>query len=1078
MLLSQLLRDLECDLFVDGLKLTDRRRDEVLATLQISEVREDSRAVQPGDLFVALAGQATSGQRFLQDAVARGAKVLVVQQLEPSLSQVVQVLVSSTAQALASIAANRYDRPGDQLALIAITGTNGKTTTNFLVDAMLEEAGLLPGLIGTVAYRYRGQSKPAPFTTPTPLLLHQTLAEMRASGVRTVTLEASSHALALHRLHGLHFRVVAFSNLTQDHLDFHHTMDAYFAAKASLFAPPLLPLAGDTPDGKPGIGVVNIDDPAGRRLAQLLPAEARLTVSIDGPADIRVVSEQHSIDGINATLSTPAGSLQLQSALTGRFNLANLALAAGIGVALGLPLPQIARGLARLPGVPGRMERVPLPAGVRGPAVFVDYAHTPDALTRALAALRPLAQCNQPSGRLITVFGCGGDRDAGKRPQMGQAVAQAADLLVVTSDNPRTENPQAILDMIVAGIAAAGTESSAAVATQALRAPRPPRLDREGLATAATGFFVEPDRRLAIQSAILAARPEDVVLLAGKGHEDYQILGTTKLHFDDREEAARALQLRDGATPRVGSTSSPGLPAVTASAPIGSSIELPVDRVLAATQGKLVRSGPHKFSAVTIDSRHVTPGCLFVAVHGERHDGHAFLAAAAAAGAAGLLVQSGNGHSLPTQAGLTIIEVGDTVTALGQLARAHRDAPEIAGKLRVVAITGSSGKTTTKDLIAAILTAQVSDPSEVCKTDGNLNNHLGVPLTLLKLRPGQRYAVVEMGMSARGEIAYLVSLARPDVGVITNVGPAHLETLGTLENIARAKGELFSGLLDGATAVYLQGPAQVLVQQEAVRASVLSGRLRNFAALSLRPREASSESLPQKPSAGCCVTVQLLHEGEDGLSLSLTFPTLPVGQQTLTAELPLLGAHQADNAALAAAAALALDVAPAHIAAGLARALPGKHRGQVQVLAGRRVLDDCYNANPASMAAALRTLRSLHKPGRAIAVLGDMLELGPTELQLHSEIGEVVAEVEVALLITVGKRAAHIAETAAKRGVITLAAADAEAAAQALLARTEPGDWILLKGSRGMALEGVLDRFRALCANGTEAAPAADQGMH
>lgn len=1082
MKLSQLCRDVGIDAVIAGpaapVRLassagtTELGEGTELGELEIGEVHDDSRAVAAGDLFVALTGQAVDGHRFVAQAAARGAAVAIVEHpvdLPPEASALIQLQVKSTAQALAILAANRYGRPADGLTLVGITGTNGKTTTNFLVEALLAEAGLVPGLIGTITYRYRGRSFPAPFTTPTPLLLHRTLAEMSEQGVRAVTLETSSHALALGRLHGLQFRIAAFTNLSQDHLDFHQTMDQYYEAKTILFRNYLLP-----PE-LGGIAVVNIDDSYGRRLAAELPAAQRLTVSIEGPADIMVASERIAIEGIAATLRTPVGEVMFQSGLTGRFNLANLALATGIGVALGLPAAFIGRGLSRVSGVAGRLERVASPRGGRGPTVFVDYAHTPDALERTLAAIRPLTTgavtATSPTGRrgrLIVVFGCGGDRDAGKRPQMGQVAAREADVVVITSDNPRTENPQTIIDAIVAGVQ---------IPEVILRSGQPgtlPRIERAALATAVQGFHVEPDRKQAINAAILSARAEDVVLLAGKGHEDYQVVGTAKHRFDDREEAQRALLQREAVPPRSGSG-----PHISPAAPVAETIELPVARILAATEGKLRRSGPQKFSSVTIDSRTVTAGCLFVAVRGERHDGHSFITQAIAAGAAGLLVERDRQEILDDTTGLTVIEVPDTVVALGQLARAHREAPEIASRLRLVAVTGSSGKTTTKDLIAAILAAHASDPKEVLKTDGNLNNHLGVPLTLLRLRPGQRYAVVEMGMSARGEIAYLTALARPDIGVITNIGPAHLETLGTLANVALAKGELFTGMLDGAAAVYLVAPPNdetrdsrseslAAVHQQAVRAGVTSGRLRGFGAQAVRG--------PGEVVAGAAVKVELLQEGADGLQLDLHFPMLASPAGPLTIRLPLLGAHQADNAALAAATALALDIPPATIATGLAQVTRGKHRGQTLVIAGRHVLDDCYNANPDSMAAALRTLNGLRGEHAAVAILGDMLELGPGEAALHAQIGEVAATCQLARLITVGSRARHIATAAERLGVPTELADTAAAAAAAAAAATQPGDWILLKGSRGMALEGVLDRLREILQD--PATPAAAPQVH
>jgi UDP-N-acetylmuramoyl-L-alanyl-D-glutamate--2,6-diaminopimelate ligase len=440
-----------------------------------------------------------------------------------------QLPVANATEALAQLAMNRYGRPSDSLTLIGITGTNGKTTSNFLVETLLEEAELRPGLLGTVLYRGPGVNQAAPFTTPTALLLHRTLAELAEHGAKAVAMEVSSHALLLGRLFGVRFRVAAFTNLTQDHLDLHGTMEAYFAAKCQLFHQHLLPAELG------GRAVINLDDPWGRRLFATLSPAQRIGFSLTEPADVAVVREKTGVEGISAVFSTPVGEVTLQSPLTGQFNLSNLALSIGIGVALGLSAVQIGRGLSRLSGVPGRLERVP---SRRGPTVLVDYAHTPDALSRVLLTLRPLTTSSTKRGRLLVVFGCGGDRDAGKRPLMGRAAAEAADLVIVTSDNPRSENPQGIIDMIVAGVESTGRLT--------------PLLDRGQLASSASGYFIEPDRRQAIQSAILAAQPEDLVLLAGKGHEDYQIIGTSKLHFDDREEAQRALQLRPDAQTRSG----------------------------------------------------------------------------------------------------------------------------------------------------------------------------------------------------------------------------------------------------------------------------------------------------------------------------------------------------------------------------------------------------------------------------------------------------------------------------------------------------------------------------------------------
>lgn len=988
--------------------------------LDILDISDDSRRITPNSLFVALPGQTHDGHQFAADVVKRGAVALLVQR--PCPVPVPQIRVQHTPRVLSLLAANFYRRPAESLSLLAVTGTNGKTTTTHLVQGLLEHAEVPTGLIGTNGYRFHNHTWPAPFTTPTSLLLQKTLAEMHAQGAKAVVMEASSHALALSRLVGVRFRVAAFANLTQDHLDFHRDMEDYFAAKSLLFTQHLLPAEHG------GRAVLFVDDPYGRRLASSLPAGLVLTVSLTSQADVRLLQSEMTFDGLTATFGTPLGELRVTSALTGRFNLANLAVALGMGIALGLPPAVLVAGLSQVSGVPGRLERIAGPPG--SPSVFVDYAHTPDALGRVLATLRELRSPSQRTARRLVVFGCGGNRDASKRPVMGRTAAQEADLVVVTSDNPRNEDPQRILDAIVPGILSTEPPPVRVAPTADLQTE---------LSTHGRVFCVEPDRRRAIRCAIAAAHPGDLVLIAGKGHEDYQLIGDNRTHFDDREEARLALSLASAqATSQRSWPSDPG-------------IGLPLSRVLSATQGQLTRGHAHLFSSVTIDSRAVLPGALFVAIAGQRVDGHSFCAQAIAAGAQGVLVQRGVRMHLPASAQAAVIEVPDTTVALGLLARAHRMSDEIACHLRVLAITGSSGKTSTKELLAAICAAACESPQQVLKTEGNLNNHLGVPLTLLRLRPGHRFAVIELGMSALGEIAYLTSLCRPDVGLITNVGTAHLATLGSVENIARAKGEIFSGLDDKGLAVFHAGHALVLAQAKA--AGIPASRLRPVFFT------AADAPLPGAPEPNVLIC-QLLAASPRGSDLRLIDPAQPdAAAHPVEAHVPLVGTHQAENAALAAAAAYAVGIPLPQIARGLSLVTQAKHRGQTMTLAGRHVLDDCYNANPSSVLAALSTLEILRGAGRAIAVLGDMLELGPTEAALHEQVGEAAAQSGISLLITVGERAQHIAHAASLRGIPTHPCKDAAHATQLLVEKSQPGDWILIKGSRGMALENVLAAF-------------------
>jgi UDP-N-acetylmuramoyl-L-alanyl-D-glutamate--2,6-diaminopimelate ligase len=506
-----------------------RSADPAFAVLPIAEVRDDSRQVGPGDLFVAVPGTAADGRKFVADAAARGAVALVIQ--EPTLTTTTEfpgtvVTVPSARHALGVIAANRFGA-AEALTLLAVTGTNGKTTTAYLVEQMLRAGGRAPGLFGTITYRAAGLpggGRVAPLTTPGALMLHGLLADMRAVGTTDVVLEATSHALAQGRLDGCRFRVAALTNLTQDHLDYHHTMGEYENAKAILFERLIDPVRG--------VAVTFADDEAGQRMRTRAKASGTLTVArAPGPeargADVVVARHLFEPDGTQATLETPLGKLEIATPLVGGYNLDNLALAVGMAVARGIAADAIVAGAAQLSGVPGRLERV---ANARGVLCLVDYAHTPDALSRAIAAVRPLVAPSPKTptrapGRLIVVFGCGGDRDRGKRPLMGEIAVREADLAVVTSDNPRTEEPASIVAMIVDGIRRAGGSELSAGA----------------LGDAAHGYLVEVDRRAAIRAAAAAARSGDVLLVAGKGHEDYQIVGTERLHFDDREEAAQAL---------------------------------------------------------------------------------------------------------------------------------------------------------------------------------------------------------------------------------------------------------------------------------------------------------------------------------------------------------------------------------------------------------------------------------------------------------------------------------------------------------------------------------------------------------
>lgn len=475
--------------------------------VDVTGIAIDSRTVRPGDVFFALSGGRDDGRRHVSEAVARGARA-VVADASVDADGVAVVRSDAPRRLLALAAARLAGDPSRALVLVGVTGTNGKTTTTYLLEGIWRAAGHVPGVVGTIAYRFAGESRPAPFTTPEAPALQALLAEMRAARTTHVAMEVSSHALAQGRADALHFDAAVFTNLTRDHLDFHGDAETYYAAKARLFRE-LLPASA-----KPApVSVVNVDDALGARLAAEVPGRC-VTVGRAATAQVRLCDVASTLDGTRGTLVLDGRRLPFASPLVGAPHAENIAGAVATAWALGTDPDAIAAGIEATPAPPGRVERIAGP----GFTVVVDYAHTPDAVERLLAALRPLARA-----KLVTVIGCGGDRDRGKRPLMGEAAARASDLVVLTSDNPRTEDPVRILADIEAGVRATGLARLASVG--------------EG----ARGYVVEPDRSAAIALAIRAARPGDVVAIAGKGHEDYQIVGTEKRHLDDREEVRRAL---------------------------------------------------------------------------------------------------------------------------------------------------------------------------------------------------------------------------------------------------------------------------------------------------------------------------------------------------------------------------------------------------------------------------------------------------------------------------------------------------------------------------------------------------------
>ncbi|HEY9687469.1 MAG TPA: UDP-N-acetylmuramoyl-L-alanyl-D-glutamate--2,6-diaminopimelate ligase [Coleofasciculaceae cyanobacterium] len=500
MKLAELLKHLS-DATIETPEAYNRAADETVAG-----VTSDSRQVQPGTVFVALGGSRTDGHQFLANAAASGATALLIEAGRKAGLQipdsVAVISVPNTWKALSELSGALNDFPGQKLRMVGVTGTNGKTTVTHLIEQMLEDQGRKVGLIGTLGRKSSASRKDGSqqtyestgHTTPMATELHEILAEMRDEGNEIVVMEVSSHALEQHRVHGCDFEVAVLTNVTQDHLDYHKTMDQYWRAKALLFS-------NLTPNGKKKSAVINLDSDYAQEFVKACPPGATLyTYAIQSPdANVRIENPNYSIAGSSFTVITPAGKADVKLKLGGQFSVYNALAAIASGLALEIPLADCVKSIERVPGIRGRFEVV-----AEKPYVIVDYAHTPDGLENVLNAARVVTPKN---GRLIAVFGCGGDRDATKRPKMGRITERLADLLVITSDNPRTEDPQQIITDIISGIQ---------------------RFD-------SSRMVVDVDRKQAIHAAIDMAQPEDIIVVAGKGHEDYQILGDRTIHFDDRE---------------------------------------------------------------------------------------------------------------------------------------------------------------------------------------------------------------------------------------------------------------------------------------------------------------------------------------------------------------------------------------------------------------------------------------------------------------------------------------------------------------------------------------------------------------
>jgi len=953
------------------------------ANADVSSVCYVADQCQDGSLFVAVSGLVHDGHHFIGDAIERGARVIVHQTDIRVPEGIVTVKVTDSRRVLGIIAKNYYQDPSAELTLIGITGTSGKTTVSYLLESILTAAGFSCGVLGTVNYRYGGKVLPAPNTTPESYEMQKILREMADTGVTHVIAEVSSHALDLRRVDDCDFDLGIFTNLSPEHLDYHADMENYFRAKKRFFTE-LLPRSKKS---RPRKAVINTDDEWGRRLVDEIAIPA-ISCGTDKKNAVFVQDAKITLAGIRAGLVLDGEKISVASGLIGRFNLSNILAASAAAQALGAASQAIAIGIKNLSAVPGRLQKVEYPSGFH---VFVDYAHKPDALKQVLENLNQLKQ-----KRILTVFGCGGNRDRAKRPLMGDIATSLSDLTIVTSDNPRKEDPLAIIGEIVSGI---DEKKSGKVPPDHLRF-----IENQHV------FSVVPDRKTAIVAAIGLAGAGDIVLIAGKGHEDYQILGTKKISFDDRLVAAEALAAKFSGkqTPSFSAT-----------------------ETMEATGGRLLAGNREQmFYGISTDSRQVRTDNLFVALSGEHFDGHAFVPKALEDGAAGVVVSDPAKVSMDQTGGKAfVIAVDDTLRALGDLANAYRR----RFTLPVVGLTGSSGKTTTKEMLSCILEQE----NRVLKTEGNFNNLIGLPQTIFRITPEHQIAVLEMGTNTRGEIKRLTQIAEPDIGLITNIGPAHLAGFGSIEAVREEKGDLFMNMRESGIAVVNLDDKEVCE-----KAAQWSGRRVTFSM-----------------SAGADVSVADVQKS----GVRATTFRLLIGGASHKVEINAAGVHNIYNAMAAAAVALACGAQAASMVRGLKAFVPV--RGRMEILRlqnGAYVINDAYNANPASVREALLTLKDLKSGHDAFVFLGDMLELGDAAPEMHRKIGLLLATIGVSTVFLQGDFAPMTAAGARDGGLNEeqiLFLQDDEEAMGILKKKLRKGDWVLVKGSRRMKMDRIADRL-------------------
>ena len=861
------------------------------------KVQTDNRKIKPGDIFVCIQGANFDGHNFINSALEKGAALIVCREINKK--DIPYIKVKDSRKAAAVIARTVMLPEKITYTLIGITGTNGKTTTSLILYEALRNLGFRCGWIGTLGYYIEGKKFPSERTTPDIIELNEIFAQMIKAKVDYVVMEVSSHSLSLDRIYGVKFDYCLFSNLGYDHLDFHQTLENYGKAKMSFFEQ-------GAKDGS--ISVINTADSFGVQIRDMLKEKKAKVYSLgSNDAEFQYLDIKTDISKSSFKLVAENCEISVTSRLIGSFNIQNLGLAALTLYALGFSPEEIHQSLQDIPPVKGRLERVENNCNI---GIFIDYAHTPEAIENVLKAVEDL-----PHKRILTLMGTGGDRDKGKRPLMLKSALNHSDVVIISDDNPRSENPEAIIKDIV---------SSTDIFLP---------------------WWIIRNRQQAITSIIRLAQKEDIVLICGKGSEDYQEIEGIRHHFNDREETLKALSEREAINKD------------------DDELILPIDQTLLKLlltpnwepEPKGYRE-PSSYYFLSTDSRSIKPGSVFIAIKGERYDGHSYLEDILKIKencAIGEIPYPLNQSPEKNR----YYQVDNCLKAMGLISRKYLQ----LFPAKKIALTGSTGKTTCKELMAQVLHSS----APVLKTLANENNMIGLCKTIIRIKPQQQYAIFELGSNHFGEIAALADVANPDIGIILNIGPSHLEYFGDEEGVFREKITLFKRPL----------------------------ALRLYPGDDYRFKCFANEGISIGYNENCDyrITQHKCYSENQSFYLNEDLWVLPYGAP-----------HFALNSAFAIVLGLKLGIKKEKIQTALNEPIQLELRNQVEKRGTGLLILDCYNANPYSMQKALEYWQELNPELPHYAILGDMLELGESSIMYHQMISAMLSEMHYEQLITVG----------------------------------------------------------------------------